>query len=475
MNIVKSNIYSHGKYVKYIMIDNGVITYIGNEQPSCKGDIEDLSDRFIYPGFIDSHIHLMQYGLSLLRCDLRGAISRDEIYQRIDEFIKKHSDRTFIIAEGFDESTFNNINLPEKKVLDKICSSIPLIVRRVCGHIAIVNTAAENILRKSPYFGKTKIEDGILKEGIILHLNRVFDTSDEIKKQGLLKAQNELFSYGITSIGDMSTEETVVFLRKGILDIDVISYFPMDSINSIEKDEKIRESITGIKIFLDGAIGSYTAAMDKPFKNSNNIGDLLVSENELKELLSFAEKFDLKIAAHAIGNRAISLATDILTEGHRIEHCEIASKEVLESIKEKNIYLSMQPNFIGNWGMKGQMYERRLSDADYKFNNVCSYIDKMGIKMGFGSDNMPVSPLYGIRSTVNAEFDDQRLSPLRAMELYTKGSCDIMNIKKKGELAENAFADYVVLSESIEKISEKEIEVIMTVKNGKTVYKRRNL
>ena len=248
----------------------------------------------------------------------------------------------------------------------------------------------------------------------------------------------------------------------------------MDSINSIEKDEKIRESITGIKIFLDGAIGSYTAAMDKPFRNSNNIGDLLVSENELRELLLFAEKFNLKIAAHAIGNRAVSLAADILTEGHRIEHCEIASKEVLKSIKEKNIYLSMQPNFIGNWGMKGQMYERRLSDADYKFNNVCSYIDKMGIKMGFGSDNMPVSPLYGIRSTVNAEFDDQRLDPLRAMELYTNGSCDIMNIKKKGELKEDTFADYVVLSAPIEKISEKEIEVIMTIKNGKTMYKRRN-
>ncbi len=475
MKIVRSNIYNNGRYVEYMIVDNGVITYIGNDQPSYKGNIEDLSDGFIYPGFIDSHMHLMQYGLSLLRCDLRGSINRDEIYQRIDEFIKQHSDRVFIIAEGFDESTFSNIGLPEKKILDKISPLVPLIVRRICGHIAVVNNAAEDVLRKSPYFGKTKIENGILKEGIILHLNRVFDTSDKMKEHGLLKAQSELFSHGITSIGDMSTEETIAFLRKGILALNVISYFPADSINSIEKDEKIRESIAGIKIFLDGAIGSYTAAMDIPFKNTNNAGDLLVCEKELRKLHLFAEKFDLKIAAHAIGNRAICLAADILTEGHRIEHCEIASENVLHIIKKKNIYLSMQPNFIGNWGMKGQMYENRLNDSDYKFNNVCSYIDKIGIKMGFGSDNMPVSPLYGIKSTVNAGFDNQRLNPLRAMELYTSGSSDIMNIENRGELKENTFADYVVLSAPLEKISEKAIEVIITVKNGKTVYKRRNL
>lgn len=469
--ILHSNIHTGGQLAHYIVIDGNTVLYIGNERPD-KCNVTEMTQYHIYPGFIDSHMHLMQYGLSLYRCDLRQARSADDIMDSLKSFINTNSDLTFIIAEGYDDSQFIDNSVLEKTLLDNTFSGLPVIVRRICGHKAIINQDAYEIISQNDHFSDSLYDEstGVIEEGAVLHLNSIFRPTDREKVNALNAASLKLFELGITSLGDMSTVDSMKYYREHMLKHDIIPYLPSDSLSLLDNNMDIAQLVKGIKVFVDGSIGARTAAMRRPYRDTDRKGDLCIDNEYMKRVLNYADKYGLQIAAHAIGDRAIDFIVKYLRKSDRIEHCEFADRDVLESIRNKGIYLSMQPNFIGNWGVSGKMYEKVLDYDYYSFNNSYAYIDNMNITLGMGSDNMPPSPLYGIQSAANAEFENQRLTAERCMELYTKGSSDIMDIKK-GILNIHSAADFTVLSRSI---SEKP-DVLLTVKNGEIVYKRGQL
>ncbi len=472
MIIYKSHVFSETGYHRYLGIDKGLIVYIGDEEPSGSIDIIDYSDSYIYPGFVDSHVHMMQYGLSLLRCDLRGSESADDIYNRLISFAGNHMGLNNIIAEGFDDSAFSIPGLPVRQVIDEMFPDIPVIIRRICGHTAIINQKAELLFignegfKESIYDNKT----GIIKEGLILHLDKViFPDNNEIIN-AYKSAEINMFSHGITAIGDISTDDSIEFYQNNTMQIDIVPYLPAQSIPSINNE--IKNNIKGIKLFLDGSVGSMTAAFKRPYKNSKQNGKILLEHSDMKQIVDFAEKHGLQIAAHAIGDRAIAFALNYLRRGDRIEHFEFANDKLIDIVYKKGIRLSMQPNFVGNWGMKGQMYENLLDPQYFTFNNSYEAIVKRGIELGFGSDNMPISPLYGILSAHRALFENQRIDKKIGLELYTRGSSDIMDMTHFGILKCDYKADFFIINKCIEEIDEHENAVMLTVKNGKMVYKR---
>lgn len=469
--IISSHIHAASGPMKYLATEGPRISYVGNEKP-CGEEILDLSGYHVYPGFIDSHIHLMQYGLSLFRCDLSLARSRSDILNALKVFADEHDGISHIIAEGYDDSLFAGKDMVCKADLDSMFKGIPVVVRRICGHKGVVNEKALKMLRGSSYFNDSIYDErgGVIEEGAILHLNSVFSPSGEQKEKALKTASAKLYEMGITSAGDMSTLDSLKYYENGIISQDIIPYMPSDSLHMLDDDMCMRRIVRGIKVFLDGSIGARTAAMKRPYRNTDINGDILVGNDYMKKIIKYANQYNLQIAAHAIGDRAIDFALQHLREGDRIEHCEFADEEMLGRISEKGIFLSMQPNFVGNWGMKGQMYENELDHNYFIFNNSYAYIDSMGIKLGMGSDNMPPSPLYGIKSAASALFPNQRISAKRCMELYTKGSSDIMFLNR-GALEMGSYADFTVLSRSIQS----EPEIMMTVKNSEIVYKRGQL
>ena len=179
------------------------------------------------------------------------------------------------------------------------------------------------------------------------------------------------------------------------------------------------------------------------------------------------------MAIHAIGDRAIDFALKHIEKrtNDRIEHFELASREQILKTKKQKVFLSMQPNFIGNWSMKGQMYEMMLDKRYFKFNNSVNIISKESIPMGFGSDCMPPSPIYGIKSLKMAQFTNQRMEQLKAFEYYTEGSAKIMCEEKKlGKIKKGLISDFVVLNNRIEDIGKKPVSVEATFKKGKQVF-----
>ncbi|PIP14317.1 MAG: hypothetical protein COX48_01530 [bacterium (Candidatus Stahlbacteria) CG23_combo_of_CG06-09_8_20_14_all_34_7] len=469
---IKSNIFSDGKYLRYMIFDKDRFMYVGNDFLRNVKTI-DFSDKYIYPGFIDSHTHLLWYGMNLVRCNLFGVTSEDEIYEKIKNYISDNPLIEYVIAEGFDESTFAKPSLPSRKTLDRIFGKIPIIVKRICGHVAVLNTESFNLLKK--YISENyESETGILREGIVLSLNSVLKPKMKEKLLAMKEAQRKFFSLGITSIGDMGTSDSLDIYKSDELILDVFFYYPANySEKLIGWKNKKNVKLKGLKLFTDGSIGGHTAAIYLPYKNTDSTGNIELSDDDFKLSVSIAKKRGYQLAIHAIGDRAIDFALKHIEKrtNDRIEHFELASREQILKTKKQKVFLSMQPNFIGNWSMKGQMYEMMLDKRYFKFNNSVNIISKESIPMGFGSDCMPPSPIYGIKSLKMAQFTNQRMEQLKAFEYYTEGSAKIMCEEKKlGKIKKGLISDFVVLNNRIEDIGKKPVSVEATFKKGKQVF-----
>ena len=161
------------------------------------------------------------------------------------------------------------------------------------------------------------------------------------------------------------------------------------------------------------------------------------------------------MAIHAIGDRAIeqvlrahatvSSSADLR---HRIEHFELATLDQIERARSLGLLLSMQPNFIGNWSGPGSMYERNLGRSRDKESNPLRRVLDSGAHLAFGSDGMPVSPLYGLHCAVNAAYESQRVTVDEAIAAYIgAGARFSFEEDVKGGLQVGAYADLVVLDE----------------------------
>ena len=244
--------------------------------------------------------------------------------------------------------------------------------------------------------------------------------------------------------------------------------------------------IGAVKVFSDGSLGAFTAALAAPYAGgTEERGMLIHSPSELRDILEGAHRAGLQTATHAIGDAALRLVVDTLSEiqeenrrdslRHRIEHYELPDDDVLQHTKTAGLIASCQPNFIGQWSGPGDVYETRLGPVRMARNNPYRKIARRGIPLCFGSDGMPYGPLYGIHWAVNGFFEDQRIGPEDAVRAYTAaGAYAAFEEERKGTLEKGKFADFVVLEgdpfhepESIERCRVRE-----TWLGGSRVYAR---
>lgn len=468
--LFESNIFDGKSFKNFLLIENGSIITLQNEKIKICDKHIILKDKYIYPSFFDSHTHIIWYGLNLLRCNLTDVKSVDEILIRIKQYLKNNRDIKFVIAEGYDETKFLKKEKLDKRLLDKNFKDIPVIVRRICGHIAVFNSEAIKFLKSFENFEDFN-SDGVLKEGIVLKLNTIFKPDKKELFKAFKVAQEKFLSLGITSISDMATVDSLEVYRETDNILDIFFYYPWENEQKLsEWKNRDKIKLKGLKIFTDGSIGAFTAALYKNYNNGQR-GKIFISVKEFKQIVSLAKQKNYQLAIHSIGDRATDFVLENLSDpkGHRIEHFEICSKEQIEKVKEKGIFLSMQPNFIGNWSLKGQMYEERLNKKYFEFNNVFGYIYGKKIPLGFGSDCMPPSPLYGLHSLKNVLFEDQRIDFYDGFRCYTEGSAKIVGEDKKiGKLLKGFKADFIVTDK---KIDEDDVKIVETYKEGELVFK----
>jgi len=492
-----------------IAIQNGKILAVGKSQEikekySSK-EIIDLQGKFMCPGFNDAHTHLLVVGASLVDVQLQDVKSPNEAIERIKIKVEKVKKGEWIIGRGWDETNWDDKRYITLEELDTVAPNNPCYISRVCGHLASVNTLALNELEISfddpdlDINPDTKKPLGVLTFKI---LDRIGD-SEKLKKtqkqfNESVKAACEFAnSLGVTSATDNLAIKCVKAYIKGKkngdLTVRVNMNIPRDKYaNYLEAnfetgfgDEVLR--LGGVKIFTDGSLGARTAKLSIPyFDDPSADGIHYIDEQEFKDTVKLAIDNDWQTAIHAIGDVAINLILEafeaindpeLVRKGrHRIEHAEYLLDEQLERVNKLGIILSMQPNFPGRWGKPGQLYEIRLGPERYKLLNNFRKILDSGALVSFGSDGMPMDPIFGIWSVAAHPINAIKITAEEAMYLYTLGAAyasfeeEIKGSIETGKVADLVVLDNDILSIDPEKI--KDTKVVMTFFDGKLVYQK---
>jgi predicted amidohydrolase YtcJ len=443
--------------------------------------IIDLKNKYILPGFTDSHTHLLAYGIELQRVDLSKCASPDECLDKLSS----ERNREIVFGVNWDDSCWTRGKKEDlnRTVLDQVSKIKPVIMRRVCGHFAICNTKALESIPEDWRIVDRK--NGWLYEDAALYLNKIFKPTFEMYKEGLELAMRKALSMGITSINEITDIngfkiyqkiKKFLKLRVALYLTDGFSPAIASGIQSNYGDEFLKFS--GIKLFMDGSIGALTAGVRKPYHKTRKYGKILISDQRLLKYIRNAEEHSLQLMIHSIGDRSTDLVLKMFKKAkigknplrHRLEHIEILDKRQIEEIRQLDLIASMQPNFL-RWQIPGNMYEKYLGKR-YKKMNCFKLIKDAGIKLVFGSDCMPLGPFYGIIQSVSSPFKESNLTPAEAITLYTEAPpYATFDEDTKGKIEEGKIADFIVLNKNpLIKENLENLKILMVFVGGNQVY-----
>ena len=432
----------------------------------------DLHGRVVVPGFIDAHAHLCDAAAELRWTRLDRTRDLGEALERLKAAAAVTAPGGWVLGTGWDEAKWPERRYPTREDLDLVSTDHAVVARRIDGHMASVNSAA--LARAAGLTGTRGFEigasgrpTGILKEEAFAAFAREYEAGETEIERGLANVARMAHRLGITSIHDIvdlaAWRAYQRARRSGRFRLRVYA-MPRDALlPSLAAsgmmtglgDDWLR--LGAIKVFADGSLGAYTAALAQDYVGRPGDRGILVHDPlELRRILSSAHRAGFQTATHALGDEAIRRVVTALEDvqgseprkdaRHRIEHYELPDEDVLRRTKVAGLVVCCQPNFIGQWSGPGDVYESRLGRERASRNNPYRRILRHGIPLCFGSDGMPYGPLYGIHSAVNGFFEDQRLSPAEALRAYTAaGAWASFEEKAKGTLEVGKLADFVVL------------------------------
>jgi hypothetical protein len=338
-------------------------------------EVRELRGGAVLPGFHDAHLHLAAGCLGESRLDLGGAASAEEAASRVKERAEAVGPGVWIRGRGWDQTRWPAARFPSRKILDRAAPDNPVFLSRVDGHAAWLNTAALRLLgisssTKDPPGGAIlREEDGVEPSGILLEramelaAERIPEETEQERRGHLLRALGELASYGITSISDLAPPWAVPLyaklLEEGLLTARVSVALPFET----DREEAAAWralypaghpwlSVSTLKIFLDGTLGSRTAALLEPYADEpSSKGILRWEPDDFSRAVSEADSGGWAVAIHAIGDRAVRVALDGLErlpsrprlKPHRIEHVQVVLEEDLPRFARAEVVCSVQP------------------------------------------------------------------------------------------------------------------------------------
>jgi len=412
------------RFAALVFDDEGRITQLLNQSQDLPDDVDfaiDGKGRVMMPGMIDAHVHVMDIGFAALTLDLSDTRSLDEALEKIAAFAADNPGRPWILGRGWNQEKWGLGRFPTAAELDSVVPDRPVWLERADNHANWANSLAMEQAGitadvEDPEGGRIIRDEDGRPSGVFIDnaMALVGDTVPEPRPQdrdaAFAKAQERLIEYGVTAVADMGTTiaDWHTFRRagdRGRLRVRIMAY--SDSLEMLGMvagsgptpwlyDDRLR--LNGVKLYLDGALGSRGAILKEPYEDAPDITGLpLMTPAELRNRMSRAAMGDFQTAIHAIGDAANAEVLDAIEElaqsyegdrRWRIEHAQIVDPADLSRFGDNGIIASMQPlhQTSDRTMAEARLGEDRLGGA-YAWRSIL----EMGGRLAFGSD-APVEP-----------------------------------------------------------------------------------
>ncbi len=484
--------------------------------------VVDLHGKFTMPGFNDAHIHLGEGGREFRSVNLVGVRSLDEMKQRVAARVKVAAPGEWIQGGGWDHTKWASGKLPTRQDLDDVTAGHPAFFDRVDGHIAIANSAAlaaAHVDRntKAPFGGAIDRDaqgelTGIFRESAkSLIAGSIPPPSPSQRRQGIELVLADAAKWGLTSVQDFSDWEDFLVYEdlesEGKLTTRIAEWLPFRAPVSLLDQHRAHHPAsdpmlhtTMLKGFMDGSLGSRTAALQHPYSDDpDNSGLPQFDQETLNKMAVERVAAGFQMGFHAIGDKAVQMALDAFAEAEsyaqthnpggrdvhdlrfRIEHSQVLSSDQFQRYKELGVIASMQPNHLltdMNWALD------RLGTERARYSYAWRDFLDAGVPLAFGTDYPvePLTPFRGLYAAVTRQNEDGtreyfpagRLTMEEAIAAYTEDSAYAeFEDKVKGRIVPGMLADFVILDRDITDIPPHDIlgtQVLRTVVGGKTVY-----
>ncbi len=490
-------------------------------QAPASAHIIDAKGALVTPGFIDAHVHFLDGGRALESVQLRDAGTRAEFIKRIAAQAKRSLKGAWITNGDWDHQLWGG-ELPQRSWIDSVTPDNPVWINRLDGHMSLANSATLKIAKVDKtardVAGGTIVRDakgeltGVFKDNAMGLVDRAVPARTDAQWDRTLDtAMKYVAERGVTTVrhvgeGDVTSWTGVNTIRRAHdqhrLTTRVIAYTPLAKWQRL-RDEVAKNGrgddwfrLDGLKGFVDGSLGSHTAAMVAPFSDTPKDSGFYVTPPEsLYAWTKGADAAGLHVTVHAIGDRAIRTQLDVYERVAKengpkdrrfaIEHAQHVAPGDFARFAKLGVVASMQPYHAiddGRWADKVIGAERAKGTYAFK-----SFIDA-GATLAFGSDWFvaPPTPLEGLQAAVTRRTLDgknpggwvpsQKITLEQALTAYTKGAAYVAFMDTKvGILKAGMLADIVVLDRDLFKVAPEKIadaKVRATIVGGRVVYER---
>lgn len=511
------------EHIEAVYVENGQIIKTGTKENLLETFNEritkrvDLKGYVMYPGFVDSHLHLIGHGEKLIKLDLSEMTSAEEMERALREKAATLASDEWLIGEGWNENNFIDRKIFHRQELDNISGGRPVLLSRVCRHAFLANTKALAlagitkdtidppggiIVRDNDGEATGLLHDSaaelvkkVVPEASQNYLNTALKTSiKHLLSLGLTGGHSEDLSYYGYVERPLSAYRTVIDgeeikFRAHLL----VHHEAFEDFKNVKKEYELPFVEYGaLKIFADGAFGGRTAWLSQPYNDAPETSGVSIhADFNLAKLVQKAREYHMNVAVHTIGDMALkqtieAIKNNLAREGRdRLIHVGLVDDELIADMKQLPVILDIQPGFVASdfpWLIE-RLGTERIPNA-FPFRRL---LDEQLICAG-GSDAPiePVDPLLGIFAAVTRRkpgerhegyVPEQKLTMFEAIALYTVGSASaIMQEDVKGVIKEGYFADFTVLDQDLFEVSEDEIlksKVVLTIVDGDIVYEHK--